>query len=171
MSKVWNPASLLVHLSSRCVAIRIASGHFSFFCVSTSTRERSCRHCITRESTTVHSTGCLSRISNCKFQFHLACFLRFSALMRPWRCDSTLESHVDLPDPIIVSSSLDSTVIQQRSCCVHSQQPSEMSDSVCTQCLGADVGGIRLAVHLHQSEFKMFHPARSTPRHRALSCG
>ena len=31
-----------------------------------------------------------SRSSNCKFQFHLACSLRSSALMRPWRFHSTL---------------------------------------------------------------------------------
>ena len=73
--------------------------------------------------------------------------------MRPWRCDSTLESHLDPPDPFIVPSSFDSTVIQQ-SCFVHSQQPWEMIDSVYTQCLGADVGWI---VHLHQSEAPLFH--------------
>ena len=54
-------------------------------------------------------------------------------------CDSTLESHLDLPDPYIVSSSFDATATQQNSCCVHSQQPSEMNHSVCTQCLGRRV--------------------------------
>ena len=76
---------------------------------------------------------CHSRSSTCKFQFHLACFLKSSVLMRPWRCDSSLESHLDLPDPFIVSSSFDSTIIQQCSCCVHSQQPLDMNDSVCIQ--------------------------------------
>ena len=46
------------------------------------------------ESTTAHS----SRSSGCTFQF-LASFLKSSALVRPWRCDSTLESHLDLPSP------------------------------------------------------------------------
>ena len=128
--------------------------------------------------------GCHSRSSNCKFQFHLTCFLRSSVLMRPWRCDPTLESHNDLPDPFIVSSSFDSTVVQQSSCCLHSQQPLEVNDSVCTECLGADEGGIVLTVHLHQSEAHlldcllatecidvgMLHPARSTLRHHAASC-
>ena len=50
----------------------------------------------------------------------------FSDLRRP--CDhgaatSTLESHLDLPDPFIVSSAFDSRVVQQCSCCcVHSQR-------------------------------------------------
>ena len=61
-----------------------------------------------------------------------------------------------------------------------------MNDSVRTQCLGADVGGVVLTVHFHQSEealfldcflrpecfdIEMLHPARSTTRHHAASCG
>ena len=38
------------------------------------------------------------------------------------------------------------------SCCFHSQQPQRIDDSVCTQCLGADVGGVALTIHLHQWE-------------------
>ena len=48
-----------------------------------------------------------------RLQFCLACSLKSSALMRPWRCDSTLESQLDLPNPFIVSSSFDFTIIGQ----------------------------------------------------------
>ena len=45
---------------------------------------------------------------------------------------------------------------EQCSCCVHSQHSWEMNGSVCIQCLGADVGWIVIADHLHQSEAPFF---------------
>ena len=106
------------------------------------TSERSSWNGSTRESTTVQN-ALLHCSSTCKFQIHLACFVRASALMRPWRCGSSAASRLDPPDPFIVSSAPDSTVTQQRSSHrVHSQQLLEMNGSVCSRCLRADVGGV-----------------------------
>ena len=54
---------------------------------ATDTCERSFWNYVTRESTTVHSTGCHSCSSVCTFQFLLTCFLKSSAPMSPLRCD------------------------------------------------------------------------------------
>ena len=146
------------------------------------TSERSSWNGSTHESTTVQN-ALLHYSTSCKFQIHLACFDRASALMRPWRSDSSAASRFDPPNPFIVSSAPDSTVTQRSSHRVHSQQPLEMNGSVCLQCLRADVGSVRNVVHSDQCdaplldrsvtpecfEFQMLHMARSTSR-RHTSC-
>ena len=69
---------------------------------------------------------------------------------------STSKPHIDLPYAFFASFSLDSTVIQQCSCCVYFRQSQEINDSVCARCTGADVGWMVLAIHLHQSEALIF---------------
>ena len=63
----------------------------------------------------------------------------------------------------------------------HFQQPSKMNDSVCTQCLRADVSGVHFTVNVEESEaplldrflapewfdFQILHMARSASRHHA----
>ena len=146
------------------------------------TRERSSWNGSTHESTTVQNE-LLHCTTSCKFQIHLACFVRASALMHPWRCDSSAASRLDPPDRFIVSSAPDSTVTQRSSHRVHSQHPQEINGSVCLRCLRAAVGGVRFVVHCDQCdpplldrsvtpkcfEFQMLHVARSTSRHHT-SC-
>lgn len=83
-----------------------------------------------------------------------------AALKRPWRCESALCLkdllkflwNRPLISDLFFVSSFDSTVLQQCSCCVHSQHAWEMDVSVCTQCLGARVCWIVLADQFSQSE-------------------
>ena len=82
--------------------------------------------------------------------------LEFASFNSAWPVLSSLP-RLDLSDPFIVSSWFGSTVIQQNSCHVHSRQPQEMNDSVCTQCLGDCVGGVVFTIHSHQSEAHLLH--------------
>ena len=145
---------------------------------ATDTRERSFWNCVFRESTTSCS-------SNCTFQFHLACFLRFSALMRPRRCDFDFESHLDLTEPFLCVVSVRhycypamlmlcsfTQVVGDERFCLHyvswcrcrldcSRCPPYQTEAPLFDCF----------LTPECSDIEVFHTARPAPRRHPASCG